>query len=346
MNQAPTNLEPMMNDSILPTMPKALDVLADTVSFRSDEPLALAGRVYMAKQACKLYKRLPGALAGDDPYHIHQARVATRRLRASLQATASAYRQTSVKQLRKQLRKLARALGAVRDRDVLLLRIRNDVAQLPEAERAPLHAAIERVQHERDQVHSKLVAELHHKRTATLLQNLNDFLLSPLEDVQADDNSLPLLVRHYAGSTIWQRYEAVRHFETAVPHASATQLHMLRIACKHLRYTLELFEPALPQEAQDMIKRVTAMQEHLGNLHDTDVAIAYLSSHYALNEPEDSQEVAEHNPDGESIHLPLAYYLTQLQEERAGLLAGVEGIWDGLILLTTRRKLAWLIAEL
>jgi hypothetical protein len=53
-------------------------------------------------------------------------------------------------------------------------------------------------------------------------------------------------------------------------------LHNLRIAAKRLRYTLELFEDALPAACQAIAKELAQLQDELGSLHDNDVMIALL----------------------------------------------------------------------
>ncbi|HEY0739527.1 MAG TPA: CHAD domain-containing protein [Herpetosiphonaceae bacterium] len=257
----------------LPTLPSDLELLAELAPFDGSTSLALASRIMLAKHTHKLYKYLPDVLSGDDPHAVHQMRVATRRLRASLQSTAIAYKSKPVDALHKSLRRLTRALGAVRDLDVLLMRLREDVQQLG-SDRSVVEQRIDQLQVERDAAHNKLAAELRTKRTARMLAQLNDFLLCQLDEIQAPAE-LPLLVRHHAGSAIWRELEAVQRFETVMPHGSSEQLHELRISCKHLRYTLELFEPALGENAHELIKQVEAIQEHLGQIHDADVALAY-----------------------------------------------------------------------
>jgi CHAD domain-containing protein len=360
----------------LPVLPDAIAALAEDVSFSGADPLALAGRKVMAKHTQKLYAHLPGVISGDDPHDVHQMRVATRRLRACLESTAPAYRDKVVVSLRKRLRRLARALGEVRDRDVLLIRLHHDRDE-SESQRDAIEATIERVQAERDEAHAALLKELDRKRTARLLAELHAFLACPLEEVAAPDGDLPLLVRHYAGSAIWREYEQVRRFETALSNASSERLHELRIACKHLRYTLELYEPALGEEARQLIKGVTAMQEHLGDLHDTDVAIAYLESRNGDtsddSQPDDGRQAAdggsptrtsEDQADappavmGDAAagggasglilpeHAPQRSYLESRIEQRRVLLAGVEPLWAQLSSEQRRRKLAKLIAVL
>jgi CHAD domain-containing protein len=355
-------------EASLPTIPAEVEALAAVGTFSSIDRLAYAGRVMMAGHAQKLYAHLPGVVSGDDPHDIHQMRVATRRLRASLQSTATAYDPQIVDALRKRLRTLARVLGEVRDRDVLLKRLRADAEQIEAGEHQTLHtviekletadeqhelhATIERIAAERDLAHAALVAELGRKRTARLFADLNAFLSCPLDEVAAPDNGMPLLVRHDAGSAIWSEYEAVLRFQTIMQAADVEQLHDLRIACKHLRYTLELFAPALGEDAGSAIKAVTRMQEHLGDLHDADVAIAYLGDGHAAVEQQVAADAIETHGDqpsdggnGQGITGVHDYIGTRVAE-RTRLQAEVGPLWDKLTSVTMRRKLARMIADL
>jgi CHAD domain-containing protein len=51
-------------------------------------------------------------------------------------------------------------------------------------------------------------------------------------------------------------------------------LHDLRIACKRLRYTVEVFESVLSPDLVDLAQTATRLQNRLGRLHDVDLAIA------------------------------------------------------------------------
>ena len=54
------------------------------------------------------------------------------------------------------------------------------------------------------------------------------------------------------------------------------ELHNLRIAAKRLRYTLELFEDALPSSCRAIVNELAQLQDELGVMHDADVMIALL----------------------------------------------------------------------
>ena len=73
-------------------------------------------------------------------------------------------------------------------------------------------------------------------------------------------------------SRIWAAYEGVRAYEPVMRWADVTTLHDLRIAAKWLRYTLEFVREALGRDAGPVIEKVVALQDHLGWLHDADVA--------------------------------------------------------------------------
>jgi hypothetical protein len=57
---------------------------------------------------------------------------------------------------------------------------------------------------------------------------------------------------------------------------SVQELHNLRIAAKRLRYTLEIFEDALPSSCRSIADELAKLQDELGALHDSDVVIALL----------------------------------------------------------------------
>ncbi len=68
------------------------------------------------------------------------------------------------------------------------------------------------------------------------------------------------------------RFAEVLQRATAFSNGTAAALHALRIACKRLRYALELFEKDLPA-LHGAAQRLRQMQDDLGNVHDCDVLI-------------------------------------------------------------------------
>ena len=118
----------------------------------------------------------------------------------------------------------------------------------PDDERLGLDSLLRQLEQRRRDGRDALLAVLGHKRTRKLYAQLERFVTAAgfgLSDDTCAPAGLPLLVRDAAGSALWSRLEAVHRLAPLMPEAPLDLLHELRIACKHLRYTLELFGPAL-----------------------------------------------------------------------------------------------------
>jgi len=204
---------------------------------------------------------------------VHQMRVATRKLRASLLVIAPLYESRPIKQYRRKLRRLAAALGAVRDLDVFISDIQSYRADLEpdaQADLTPLSTVAE--QRRAAQI-ALLIHELSSSRYDRFKQDFARFLTTPEVDRTGTTSPDPAArVRHGAGSLIWQRYEQWRAFETVLQGADDTTLHHLRIASKYLRYTLEFFADALGTRVDALLEPLIHLQQNLGTIHDHAVA--------------------------------------------------------------------------
>lgn len=177
---------------------------------------------------------------------IHQLRVATRRLRASLQVVAPCFDQRAIRRFRRGLRHLAAALGAVRDRDVFLEHLRYTQEALPAAEREQLTRLQVSVAQERATARQALLVRLDSPRYARFKEAFATFLSTPGAGVgPLPATGQPLRVRDLAGSLLWGRYEALRAFEPVLLASEEVIQHEARIAGKRLRYTTECFAEAI-----------------------------------------------------------------------------------------------------
>jgi hypothetical protein len=57
------------------------------------------------------------------------------------------------------------------------------------------------------------------------------------------------------------------------------ELHDMRIACKRLRYLLEIFGIAFPGDLTPFVEEVRGLQDLLGDIHDCDVQVPMLEEH-------------------------------------------------------------------
>jgi CHAD domain-containing protein len=108
-----------------------------------------------------------------------------------------------------------------------------------------------------------------------------------------------------------------------LPTASVAQLHALRIEFKKFRYSLEYFREILGTGVDKAISELKLLQDHLGELHDADVACQLVRSFLkSWEEDQLYQPIPERlNPE------PIVTYLAFLHAERYRLLITFPAAW-------------------
>ncbi|HMP40629.1 MAG TPA: CHAD domain-containing protein [Roseiflexaceae bacterium] len=255
-------------------------------SLQADELLAEGARRQLRRMFERMLAREAGATSGDDIEDVHQMRVAIRRLRASLQVVEPAYDEKLVREFRRALRRLALALGDVRDWDVFAAAVAQYHAQASAEEQPTLEPLATAVDHQRSLARRELLRAFKSDRYKAFKQSFAHFLTTPGAGIRASaPAAAPLLVRNMAGSAIWSRYEQWRAFEPLIETATDAQLHQARIAGKRLRYTLEFFTDILGPKLDAALTPLAELQELLGTMQDETTARERISGLGLANDP-------------------------------------------------------------
>jgi exopolyphosphatase/pppGpp-phosphohydrolase len=106
-------------------------------------------RALIAERWDAVLAAIPIALAGTDIEGVHDVRVASRRLRAAMDVAAPAFPRKWYKSLHWTAKEITDALGAVRDRDVLLEALKADRRAASQAEHPGIDRLIDHVERER-----------------------------------------------------------------------------------------------------------------------------------------------------------------------------------------------------
>jgi CHAD domain-containing protein len=242
--------------SELPTDPSAGDVI----------------RRAFASSVLHLIRHDPAVRLDTDPEGVHQARVATRRLRSDLRTFSPLLDEDWARALRDELGWLGDALGTARDADVLLARIRERVSTLDATERpaaAEIVGTLERLDKD---AHAGSIDALGSPRYADLLDTLVAAANAPelLDGASLPaSEALPPLVRRP-----WKELRAA--VRDAGERPTAEQLHGIRIDAKRLRYAAEAVSIVVGERARTLAARAEALQDVLGEHQDAVVAAAWL----------------------------------------------------------------------
>lgn len=234
-----------------------------------EEPLGEAGRKVLRMHLLRMLEAEPGARAGDDIDGVHKMRVATRRMRAAWRVFDGAYRRSVQKRYVDQLREVAATLGAVRDLDVQLERLKAFGANATPETAEALAPLTEEWKHRRGAARAVLLDLLASRDYSNFVDSYRAFVDTAGAGVA---NVSIGRVRDVAAGRIWRAYETFRAHEAVLPWADVPALHAIRIDGKRLRYTLEFFREVLPAQVDLLIAEVVAVQDHLGLLNDAQVA--------------------------------------------------------------------------
>jgi exopolyphosphatase/pppGpp-phosphohydrolase len=116
-----------------------------------EEAFVQAGQRMLRERAEKLLDWRDEVLRNEDIEAVHKMRVATRRLRATLDAFESCCKPGQFKKVYRRIKKMADLLGSARDTDVMLLGLRAELEQVPDEEVAGVHWLIRRLESYRQQ---------------------------------------------------------------------------------------------------------------------------------------------------------------------------------------------------
>lgn len=287
------------------------------------DPLSEAGRKVLLYNFAEMLDHEAGTRDGSDIEHLHDMRVATRRMRVAFEIFETAFVQREIKPYIKGLRTAGKTLGRVRDRDVFLEKAEKYLEQHPE-EKEGLNPLKRFWEQEREQYRQRMINYLNSQAYRGFVEDFNIFLQTPGAGAVRDQKDTPSMqVRFAAPSMLYECLGRVRAYQRFLHSASIEQLHELRIDFKRLRYTMEYFREVLGKEAKWIISEIKKVQDHLGDLNDADVACNILNDFL-----EDFEERQMQLPLSERLNPePIVAYLAVKHAERHQLMLTFEETW-------------------
>jgi CHAD domain-containing protein len=221
------------------------------------------------------------ALDWSDIEGVHDMRVASRRLRSTLADFEPYLRSQTFP--KGPVKKIARALGAVRDEDVAIAALEELKTQAEE-----LSDSIELIARERRERQTRARAALEKVITASAMAKFQQEFLERLQrarrapaarSVRKTAPGTGKTFRQVGVEVITHRAHHLREAGGCLYHPFKTKpLHRMRIMAKRLRYAIELFTPCWDEEISQFAKEAARLQTSLGGLHDCDVWIADIGS--------------------------------------------------------------------
>ena len=222
--------------------------------------------IVIRQRARALERALPGAQKGDVAL-VHEARVATRRLREAVPLIVSGARG---RKFERRMRRLTRALGPVRELDVALqtleelstggavpaasiARLRQEIRLERERVHAHMRSAVSRVDVER--IRRKLMAAVRKHQPHPARPRARD----------------PKRIARARGRSARRAARLRGAIENAGGLYLSDRLHEVRVAVKKLRYALEVSRELSGSRALAQFRTLKQVQDLLGRMHDLEV---------------------------------------------------------------------------
>ncbi|MBI5891127.1 MAG: CHAD domain-containing protein [Nitrosomonadales bacterium] len=235
---------------------------------------SIAGALQSLIDACLAHvqSNVPGALLRVDEEYLHQVRVGLRRLRVALSIAQRHVGGDELTVLRAQVAKLCMDLGRSREWDVFVTQ-----TLAPICTRLPEHAGLREILHVSEQARKKQHAGMENSLAAPEFQRMLLRFGAWMHGEQR--GAVETGLDRFASEVLEKRSKQVLKHGKELSGENAAQLHALRISCKKLRYSAEMFGSLFNESrTKDYEAALAELQDVLGILNDIAVA------HRLLNE--------------------------------------------------------------
>ena len=245
-----------------------------------DDRLDVAVRKILTHQFQWFREHLPGVQRDIDTEFVHQARVATRRMRSAFRLFQDAIPDRTAAYLSGELKWLGAKFGGVRDIDVFLLNLTHfeeKIEQLPGAKKRNLEKLIQAHRH---RLQDALRQALESPRYKVFERRFMQFLERPLPATPRAPLATKT-VSEVAPVLVSEKWDAaLRQGRKVLANPKLKVFHRLRIKMKRLRYACEFMAPAYKGALDQFIERTVEIQDCLGELQDTVFTRTFIDSLY------------------------------------------------------------------
>jgi len=268
---------------------------------QTDPSYRLLACQYLRTQLDALIEQVYGVRENKDIEPVHQARVASRRMRAGLDMFDDCFDAKKAGQWRKRIRRLTKGLGLARDLDVQIRFLDGFLAGLNEKDRRHgpgVERLLLRLRQGRQDVQPKVIKTLDALQKGNLMAEMAGELEKELFQLRHGGVSLqsPYAYERAAAHIRERKRDLLSHEHTLADPADTDGHHQLRIDAKRLRYTMEICDPVYEGQLAPVIKAVKKVQSLLGDVHDCDVWVEHVQNFMEQERTRTIEYFGHHGP--------------------------------------------------
>jgi CHAD domain-containing protein len=286
---------------------------------RGDDSICVFGAVPLVQSARGVRNEFVAVRQSEDIEAIHRIRVASRRLRTALQLFKDCLPSKKTNLWNNQIRSLTRALGKARDIDVQCSLITGLYKEITDDKLKPgFRRILLRINQTRQKVQTEVNASIEKLERSKILDQIEKRFQSLAENSPTVDFHT-LSLYQLSCDRINQRLNDLLAYEVYIRRPEyKDELHMMRIAAKRLRYTMEIFAQLYEDKLENALQATRKTQTLIGEIHDCDVWIDFLPEFYE-SEQKRMQKFYGHTRPLHHLLPGLEYFKINRQQERVRL---------------------------
>lgn len=242
-----------------------------------EHAVCVFGSAFLLEQVITLQNEIENANDPKDIEPIHQMRVASRRLRTGFEYFGNCLPEKKSQEWVEDIRRITRALGQARDLDIQIKTLSDLYDEtLDEKYKPGYRRLLLRLKQRRVKAQKKVTNTLDEYQGKDILNKMRGRLEKLSSGAEELYLYIPSLYQR-AFSAIKSDLDAFLSYEKFIHEPdNSEKLHAMRIAGKHLRYSLEIFAPIYKEALFPHIQIMKDIQDELGAMHDDDVWVNWL----------------------------------------------------------------------
>lgn len=251
-----------------------------------------------------------GTKFSPDIEYLHKMRVENRRLANTLWLFKNIFSKKELDIWRKKIKITAQTLGQARDLDTQIEFLKTFKVKYPRYSLG-LDTLIDLFKQNRKTLQPQVISTLDEFNKTKVFANIKN----ELNAIKIKDKSL----YKKANKKINKRLAQLLGYEKFIDNPKDTKnIHKMRIAAKHLRYSLETFKPLKEETLERLITIIRKIQASLGEIHTFDLWLKALPILY------------QQNRDNKIVKSAINYFLKKAQVKRKTSYAKFIKYWNKL----------------
>ncbi|HVQ01534.1 MAG TPA: YfcE family phosphodiesterase [Candidatus Thermoplasmatota archaeon] len=293
-----------------------------------------------------LENQIEGAAQATDIECIHKMRVTSRRIRAALCIFKSCFPKDRFRHWQQEIRNITRSLGTARDMDVQIEFLERHLQKLSDSkEKSAIEYLLQQHRSQRATLQSDVITHLDQLKTSGTIEDMKKFcaaILSQSVIPSAHSFTTYIAAQNHIGCRL-DEFLALQDFIDQEDEIK--KHHEMRIAAKHLRYTMEHFSPLYDKQLISYIDMMKQFQDVLGEMHDCDVWCAYIPAVLdTVKQPSNEKPEGKASKQQTDLETGLALFLKFIRTRRHTLYTEFVQYWEKNTsnnMITSLKELMW-----